>query len=132
ADVDAHGVEGLDRRLVVEEPRDERARAGVVARADDQRFGVLGAQRVDVRGQVLGSAGGGADAAGQGQGPRGREVAVEVVDAEQLDVDGPRLWGLVALGVRLCRGGDDEQGRDGKGEGARSHGANYIPTPGRA
>jgi hypothetical protein len=55
---------------------------------------------------------------------------VEVVDAEQLDVDGARLVALVVLAEGLCGAGGDEQGCDGKGEDALSHGANYIPTPG--
>jgi len=63
ADVDAHRVEGLDGGLVVEEPRDQRAGADVVAGADDERVAVLRAQRVDVRGEVLGPAGRGAHAA---------------------------------------------------------------------
>ena len=133
ADVDAHRVEGLDRGLVVEEAGDQRAGADVVAGADDQRVAVLLAQVVDVRGQVLGAAGRGAHAARQRDRARRREVAVEVVDAQQLDVHRARLVALVVSVAVVAavglggRGGDEQRRGDGEEEGARSHDAVLHP-----
>ena len=55
--VELHEVERLDRRLVVERRRQQRRRADQVARRDEQRVRVLGAQRADVSRQVLDAAG---------------------------------------------------------------------------
>ena len=51
-DVEADRVHRLDRRLVVEERRDERARADQVACADRDRVRVRRPQPLDVRGEV--------------------------------------------------------------------------------
>jgi hypothetical protein len=105
----------------MEEARDERAGADVVARADDERVAVLLAQVVDVRRQVLGPAGRPAHPTGQRDRARGRDVAVEVVDAQQLDVDRPLLVLLVVVvpGVSLSgRGRDEERGRADETDGA--------------
>jgi hypothetical protein len=91
ADVDAHRVERLDRGLVVEEAGDQRAGADVVAGADDEGVGIRGAPLVDVAGQVVDATDGCAGAVGQREQPGRGEVAVEVVDAQQLDVHGARL-----------------------------------------
>ena len=56
--VQAHHVHGLDRRLVVEERRDERAGADQVAGRDEQRVRVGPLERPDVRGEEGGPAGG--------------------------------------------------------------------------
>jgi hypothetical protein len=111
-DVEAHPVERLDGRLVVEQRRDEWARADHVAGAHGDRVGVGRAQRLDVGGQV-------GDAACRHRllGPPGlhagrvehgvaatdldrsrrvrREMPVQVVDGQQLHM------GLVR---RLCGG----------------------------
>ena len=92
ADVEADRVQRLDRRLVVEERRQQRAGADEVAGGHDQRVAVAALERADVRREVLGAAGGHAHLGGaQPAGDRPRrvrlEVAVEVVDPEQLDLD---------------------------------------------
>jgi hypothetical protein len=87
-------VHRLDCRFVVEERRQQRRGADEVTGREDQRVPVLGLPGPQVRGQVLGSAGGHARrrrVGGDRSGPRGLEVPVEVVEAEQLDLDVFRL-----------------------------------------
>jgi hypothetical protein len=56
---------------------------------------------------------------GQRDRARGRDVAVEVVDAQQLDVDRPLLVLVVVPGVSLGgRGRDKERGRADETDGA--------------
>ena len=55
--VETDGVHELDRRLVVEQTRQERAAADQVAGADDVRVEILRPERLQMSGEVLGSAG---------------------------------------------------------------------------
>ena len=121
-EVEAHLVHGLDRRLVVEQRRQQRAGADQVAGRDGQGVGVLLAQRAQLVGEVDGAARGDGRTAGNLRDETaatggGLEVAVEVVDAKQLDGDVLRWLG------RLCRRNRDcERGERGerKPEDARS------------
>ena len=115
--VETHQVEGLDRRLVVEERGDERRRADQVARGDEQRVRVRRLELADVRRQILDATGevAGRCEAGrpcQRADPAARarrrlEVAVEVVQSQDLDLGG---LGLLRLARRRSAG--SERGRD--------------------
>ena len=56
--VEADVVHDVDRRLVVHQPRRERARTDQVTGGHDIRVDALGAEGLQVRGEVLGAAGG--------------------------------------------------------------------------
>jgi hypothetical protein len=90
-DVEPDVVHRLDRGLVVEQGRQQRAGADEVAgRHHDGVVGVGGLELGDVRGEVLGAAG--VDALDAAARPCGRgEVAVEVVEAEDLHLDRRRV-----------------------------------------
>jgi hypothetical protein len=84
------------RRLVVERGRQQRAGADEVAGRDDERVRVRGPHLADVRCQIGRAAGVDVRAARRGQDAPGAaggrlEVAVEVVQAEQLDLHVVRL-----------------------------------------
>ena len=112
--VQADHVHGLDGRLVVEERRQQRARADEVTGRDDERVAVRLGERTHVGREVLGAAcvHGADTAAGAG---RRLEVSVEVVEGEELDLDlgallDDRWWVLTgrAGGQDECRGGGDQ------------------------
>src|SRR5690606_20364282 len=107
-EVEPDHVHRLDRRLVVEEGRHERAGPDQVAGRDHDRVAVGGLERGDVAGQVGDAAGvHGADPAARA---RGRlEVPVEVVEGEDLDLDLAAVLHLRRLG--RSRGGGHEAGR---------------------
>ena len=102
-DLQAEGVHRLDRRLVVEQPRDQRARADQVSRADGDRVRVVLAQLLDERPEVLDPPGVAPHgdllvhrrvrvelaAVGDRPGRVRLQMPVEVVDREQLDVRVP-------------------------------------------
>ena len=131
--VEADEIQGFDRRLVMERGRDQGRPADVVAGGDHQcpvRVGRL--EVLDVVRQVPKAAGedaggwrrstcvivcGGADPTARAA--RRLQVAMEVVDRQQLDVDG--LGRLRRLGGRY-RGRHDERQRD-------EHGGDRHPTP---
>jgi hypothetical protein len=83
-DVEMKGVHRLDRGLVVEQPRDERACADEVAGADGDRVRIRGAKALDPGREILDPAC--IDSLSRPDGdPPGRprrrlEIAVEVVD----------------------------------------------------
>ena len=119
-EVEPEQVHGLDRGLVVVERRQQRAAADQVARGDGQRVAVLALELAQVAAEDRGAARGdrrGSRPAGRGRGPdaargRGLQVAVEVVDRQQLDLDVLRL--VVVMVVALVR-------RGGAGEDERKH-----------
>ena len=93
-DLEAHLGEGLDGRLVVEQRRQQRARADQVAGGDEHAVLLLGAQLLDERRHVLGPAGRDRDPlvpvlrVQDGDAAERRpEVAVEVVDGEDREGD---------------------------------------------
>ena len=93
-DLEAHLGEGFDGRLVVEQRRQQRARADQVAGGDKDAVLLLGAQLLDERRHVLGPAGRDGDLLGpvlrvrDGDAAERRpEVAVEVIDGEDRDGD---------------------------------------------
>src|SRR6188768_2459193 len=85
-DVETERVQRLDRRLIVESRGDQRAGADVVAGRDLERsIGVRRLKGLDLRGQVFHAAREGRP--DETRGPRRwLQVAVEVVDRQQLDV----------------------------------------------
>jgi hypothetical protein len=118
-DVEAELVHRLDRRLVVEERRQQRARPDEVAGGDDDRAPrVARLERLDVRGQVL-------DPAGRrpvDEAARGLEVAVEVVDPDDLHVDGPApIVAAAVVPVPRRRRADERAGEDGRERVSQPH-----------
>ena len=93
-DVEPDHVHRLDRGLVVEERGEQRAAAHEVAGGDHERMAGALAQRPDVRGEVLGAAGREALVLPAHDRARRRrlQVAVEVVDPEQLDAHRRGRW----------------------------------------
>jgi len=112
-------VHGLDRRLVVEERRQQRRGADQVTGGYDHRVAVVGREVAHVRGEVLGPTGRNARGAGIGSDRAGRggfEVPVEVVEPDQLD--------LHVLGHARGRQGehDDEGGQE---QSSRAHAPSF-------
>lgn len=105
AQIQTKGVHGLDRGLVVEQRRQQRAGADQVAGRHHHRVGVGRFPRADMRREVLDAPGGGPLDLARGAGGR-LEMTVEVVDGQHLDVNGS-----IGAGQRAT----DEQG--GKSEG---------------
>jgi hypothetical protein len=86
--VEAEDVHRLDRRLVLEERRHERARADEVAAGDrERRPRVRRAQAVEVGVEVRPRRPRASRAVGQRDRAARFEVAVEVVEREELDVE---------------------------------------------
>jgi hypothetical protein len=114
-DVEAHGVERLDRRLVLEQAGHDRARADEVAGGDGHAVPLAGAQGVELRGQVGRAAVQRGAGAGEGRvAARGRlDVPVVVVERQDLQVDQRRLG---RRGRRDRRGGDKCAGCSGSDE----------------
>ena len=135
-DVELHLVHGLDRRLVVEGGREQRAGADEVAGGDGQGRGARGARLVALLVELVREEG---RASGVGvvdppTGSRRRlQVAVEVVDGEQVELDvvllvlgrladqllvdlgtaGAGLGGLGRRGIGAGREGERERHRRG-------------------
>ncbi len=93
-DVETNGVHRLDARLIMEERGHERRRADDVAGGDDERVWVFSPELLDVRSEILGAAGffevdGGVRSRDDlpRRARRRLEVAVEVVEREELHVD---------------------------------------------
>jgi hypothetical protein len=125
-DVELDGVERFDGRLVVEERRDQRRRADEVARRDGQAVGLLRAQGSEVPGEVGHAAGRRAVDRAAGAGGR-LEVAVEVVDRQQLQVDD------LALDLRLAlRAGCSGRPGGRAGDERRPGGQRGQPVQGAA
>ncbi len=128
-DVEVQLVHGLDGRLVVEQPGEQRAGADHVAGRGGDGVGVALAGRPQGLREVLGTARRhGLLAAVRlelldraGGALRRFEVAVEVVEGEQLDVDRAAVraaaWPVVGAGRQ---GGGGEPGGGGQYGGARS------------
>ncbi len=127
-DIHPDRVHGLDRRLIVKEPGDQRARADQVATADGDGVRVRRAQGLDPRGEVLRPArvdGLRRTARSQRRPdldpparPRRRlQVAVEVVDRKKLN---KCVLVLAARGAERCRyqGKDEEHSRAERGKAA--------------
>jgi hypothetical protein len=94
--VEPHLVEGLDRRLVVEERRHERRGADQVAGRDKQCVRVRRPECTDMRREVLDAARvapGLCTADATARADRGLEVAVEVIETQDLDLGGLRVSG---------------------------------------
>ena len=111
-EVEPDAVHRLDRRLVVEERRQQRRGADQVAGRDDQRVAVLALLLAQVRGQELRPARGHRRGAGRRRDRAGRgrlEMAVEVVQAEQLDLHVARL-------VPAAGGGGQDEKDEGEEE----------------
>ena len=97
-DLEAHGGEGFDAGLIVEQRRQQRARADQVAGGHEYAVLLVRAQLLDERRHVLGPAGGDGDLLGLvlwvGDGDTARrrpEVAVKIVDGQDRD-DHVRRW----------------------------------------
>jgi hypothetical protein len=110
-------VHRLDGRLVVVPAGDHRAAADQVPGRDDDRIGVLRLRPGEMRSQVGSTPGRPVAAAVRGAGGRadaqtvGFEVAMEIVDGENLGVHHPGIGGL-AMGERGHR-------QDHRGDGDR-------------
>ncbi len=85
-DIDTHGVERFDRRLIVKHSREQGRRADQIAGRHDEGIRVARGQRRKMGREVLGAAG---IDIGQPavRSCRRLQVAVEVVEGEQLDSD---------------------------------------------
>ena len=126
-----HHRERLDRRLVVEHRRQERARADQVAGGDEDRVLVPLAQLLDQRRHVLGAAGGDHHLLGSVLGivdadaaRRRTEIAVEIVDRENAQLDGRG-----GLGRR--RAGRRARGQKTVRRKMMSHGTRLVVPPRR-
>ena len=111
-DLQPHQRERLDGGLVVEHRRQQRAGADQVAGGDEDRVLVAFAQLLDQRRHVLGPAGRDGDllglvlGVGDGDAARRRpEIAVEIVDREDAQIDG-------ICGLRLARRGEGHRQRE--------------------
>src|SRR5690606_12064656 len=134
-DLDAHGVERFDGRLVAERGGEEGAGADEVAGGDGGAVALAFAGLGEVGGEVLGAARGhfGAVLVGVGEALVRFEAAVEVVDGEQLEVVLSPV-AVVEPVARSCfgvpggagEGGGRQRGRGGRGEAALpSHGGQW-------
>jgi hypothetical protein len=86
-DLEAEAIRDLDGGLVVEEGREERARAGKVAGGDDDVAWILALEPGDVTGEVIHAADG--DGWGLGTGrivARRLKISVEIVERDDLQV----------------------------------------------
>jgi len=122
----AHQAERFDSRLVAQQARDEGTGADEVARADAQAGGA-GRRGLGLAGVEIGSHDGGA-----AKGPpvararHGFELAVEVVDREELDLDRARL-----SAARRRQGAEPERARDEERGDGPPRRARWLPRSGR-